>query len=474
LTSEPRTLKRTLTLTTAVMLVAGSMIGSGIFRKPATMAGQLLSPELLLGVWIVAGIVTFIGALTNAEIAGMFDRTGGQFVYFRHMYGNFTAYMYGWSILAVIQTGSQAGMAYAFAEYLGYFVRYPEASQVMQAWALHLPLIGDIHPFYQIGVKLTAIACIGFLTIVNYAGVRYGGLLQTIVTSIKVATILGLCVLLFAAGNGSMSNVFHNFEIPGQVRGNLLPMIGLAMSGAFWAYDGWNNVTFVSGEIRNPKRNVPRALLFGTLLVTAVYVLANIAFLHVLPIDEMRQSPLVAATAAEKVFGGAGGAIIAVAVIISTYGAVNGSILTTARVYFAMARDGLFFRPLAKVHRRFATPHVALAVQGVWSGVLVLSGTFDTITDSAMFAAWLTYMLGAAGIFVLRRKYPDTERPYRVWGYPVVPAIFVVFSALFLINSVISNTQNAMMGLALISLGVPVYFVAKMRKGGEPQVEDAP
>ncbi len=446
------------------MLVAGSMIGSGIFRKPATMAGQLGSPELLLLVWVLAGIVTFIGALTNAEIAGMFDATGGQFIYFRHMYGDFTAYMYGWSIFAVIQTGSQAGIAYAFAEYLGYFVRWPEAPQWLQSLALHLPMIGDLHPFRELGTKLTAIACIAFLTGVNYFGVRFGGALQTVVTSVKIGVILLLSGGLFVFGHGTPAN-------PGAAvasspaAGNLVAMIGLALSGAFWAYDGWNNVTFVSGEIRDAQRNVPRALLFGTLLVMAVYILANAAFLHVLPIGIMKDSPLVAATAADVVFGPAGATIVSIAVIISTYGALNGSILTTSRVYWAMARERLFFLPLGRTHARYATPHVSLMVQGLWASMLVMSGTFDSITDSAMFAAWLTYMLGALGVYRLRRTMPDAPRRYRVWGYPVVPAVFVIFSGLFLVNSIMSNTQNAMMGLALIALGVPVYWLRKRSRG---------
>jgi len=452
---------RGLGLTAAMMIVAGSMIGSGIFRKPATMAGQLMSPELLIIVWIAAGIITFIGALTNAEIAGMIDATGGQYAYFRKMYGDFIAFLYGWSIFAVIQTGSQAAIAYVFAEYLGYFFKYPQLPQSFQDFSIFMPFVGDIHPFLDFGTKAVAILCILFLTGVNYLGVVFGGIVQTIVTFIKIASIIILSLLLFTFGQGSYANVYSGFNIPAETITNIISVIGLALAGAFWAYDGWNNVTFVAGEVKNPQRNIPLALLYGTLIVIAVYVLINIAFLYVLPIDEMSKSPLVAASAAERIFGVNGASIISIAVIISTFGALNGSILATARVQFAMARDRLFFSPLGKIHPKFGTPHVSLIIQGVWSCVLVLSGSFDTISDYVIFAAWLFYMLGAYGVFVLRKKMPEVNRPYKVWGYPYTPIIFIIFSFLFLVNSIISDTQDAAMGSILILSGLPIYLYWK-------------
>jgi len=455
-------LVRSLSLTAAVMIVAGSMIGSGIFRKPSVMAQQLGSPELLIIVWIAAGLITFVGALVNAEVAGMIDATGGQYIYFRKMYGDFTAYLYGWSVFSVIQTGSQAAIAYVFAEYLGYFIKYPQLPQNIQDFAFYIPLVGNIHPFVDFGTKAVAILCTIFLTGVNYIGVFFGGIVQTIITYIKIVSIIALSTLLFVFGSGSMSNVYNNFQIPPATQAGFFSLIGLALAGAFWAYDGWNNVTFVSGEIKNPQRNVPKALLYGTFITMIVYVLINIAYLYVLPIDEIAKSPLVAATAVEKIFGQSGGAIISIAVIISTFGALNGSILSTARVQFAMARDNMFFKSLGKIHPRFGTPHTSLIVQGIWSCILVLSGSFDTITDYVMFAAWLFYAMGAAGVFILRKKMPNTPRPYKVWGYPVVPALFVIFSLFFLINTVISDTQNAMMGLILILIGVPFYIYWKI------------
>lgn len=456
---KPKTeLVRGLTLTAAVMIAAGSMIGSGIFRKPATMAGQLMSPELLLIVWLVAGIVTFIGALCNAEISGMIDATGGQYIYFEKMYGNFTSYLYGWSVFSVIQTGSQAAIAYVFGEYLGYFIKFPQLPQVLQDFSFYIPVVGHIFPFAEFGAKAAAILCILFLTGINYTGVIFGGAVQSVITFIKIASIVCLSIFLFASGAGSFANISTGFAIPEATSTNLISLLGLALAGAFWAYDGWNNVTFVAGEIKNPQRNVPLGLMFGTLIVIFVYLLVNAAYLYVLPVEQMANSPLVAATAAEIIFGHSGAALISIAVIVSTFGALNGSILSTARVCFAMSRNSMFFKKLGEIHPKFGTPHTSLIAQGLWSCILVLSGTFDTITDYVIFAAWLFYMLGAYGVIVLRRKMPDAPRPYKVWGYPYTPIIFVIFSLLFLINTIISDLGNAAMGSLLILLGLPLYF----------------
>ena len=456
---KPKTeLVRGLTLTAAIMIAAGSMIGSGIFRKPATMAGQLMSPELLLIVWLVAGIITFIGALCNAEVSGMIDATGGQYVYFQKMYGNFVSYLYGWSVFAVIQTGAGAAIAYVFGEYLGYFIKYPQLPESWVTISIYIPIVGNIFPFAEFGAKAAAILCILFLTAINYAGVIFGGAVQSFVTFVKIASIVLLSILLLASGSGSFSNISTGFSIPESTTSNIISLFGLAIAGAFWAYDGWNNLTFVAGEIKNPQRNVPLGLLFGTLIVVVVYMLINVAYLYVLPIEKMAESPLVGATAASIVFGSNGAILITIAVIISTFGALNGNILSTARVCFAMAKNNMFIKSLDKIHPRYATPHTSLVAQGLWSCVLVLTGTFDTITDYVMFASWLFYMLGAYGVIVLRKKMPDVHRPYKVWGYPYTPMIFVIFSFLFLVNTIISDYENAAMGSLLILLGLPFYY----------------
>ncbi len=457
--NKPKTeLVRGLTLTAAIMIAAGSMIGSGIFRKPATMAGQLMSPELLLIVWLVAGIITFIGALCNAEVSGMIDATGGQYVYFQKMYGNFVSYLYGWSVFAVIQTGAGAAIAYVFGEYLGYFIKYPQLPESWVTISIYIPIVGNIFPFAEFGAKAAAILCILFLTAINYAGVIFGGAVQSFVTFVKIGSIVLLSILLLASGSGSFSNISTGFSVPESTTSNIISLFGLAIAGAFWAYDGWNNLTFVAGEIKHPQRNVPLGLLFGTLIVVFVYMLINVAYLYVLPIEKMAESPLVGATAASIVFGSNGAILISIAVIISTFGALNGNILSTARVCFAMAKNNMFIKSLDKIHPKYATPHTSLVAQGLWSCVLVLTGTFDTITDYVMFASWLFYMLGAYGVIVLRKKMPDVHRPYKVWGYPYTPMIFVIFSFLFLVNTIISDYENAAMGSLLILLGLPFYY----------------
>lgn len=454
-------LKKSLSLIAAVMAVAGSMIGSGIFRKPSTMTEQLMSPELLIIVWIAAGLITFIGALSNAEVAGMIEATGGQYVYFRKMYGEFTSFIYGWSVLSVIQTGSQAAIAYVFGEYLCYFIKFPPLPESISSFTLFMPLVGNIHPFAEWGPKLLAILCILFLSGINYIGVYFGGLVQTIVTFVKIGVMIFLSLALFIFGDGSLSNLSSGFSISPETSANLVALIGLSLSGAFWAYDGWNNVTFISGEVKNPQRNIPLSLLYGTLIVIIVYVLINIAYLYVMPIEEIANSPLVAAAAAEKIFGKNGGSIISIAVIISTFGAANGSLMASARVPFAMAREKMFFNYLGKVHPRFATPHTSLVVQGIVSSLLVLSGSFDTITDYVIFATWFFYMLTAFGVIVLRKKMPDVPRPYKVIGYPYTIWFFVIFSFVFLVNSIISDSENAAMGMLLIMTGLPLYFFWK-------------
>ena len=262
-------------------------------------------------------------------------------------------------------------------------------------------------------------------------------------------------------GSGSASNIYTGFAVPPEVSSNIFVLFGLALAGAFWAYDGWINVTYVSGEVKNPQHNVPKALFLGTLIVIGVYVLINLAYLYVIPVEEMQHSELVAATAAEKIFGFAGASIISIAVIISAFGALNGSILSTARVPYAMGRSGLFFKSLGKVHPKYATPHLSLLLLSFWSSMLVMSGSFDTISNYVVFAAWLFYMLGAYGVVILRKKMPDAHRPYKTWGYPYTTYGFIIFSLLFLMNTLISDTKNAMMGIYLILLGLPIYFYHK-------------
>jgi APA family basic amino acid/polyamine antiporter len=473
-------LARHLGLLTATMVVIGSVIGSGIFKKPALMSSQLHSPELLLAVWVIAGMMTLFGALTNAEIGGMMPAAGGQYVYFNRIYNGFVGYLYGWASFAVIQTGSIASISYVFSEYLGYFFAYPHFGEAVEKFSIPIPLIGRIFPLADVGTKTVAILAIVALTAVNYVGVRFGGFVQNVLTFLKVAAIAALVLLSFTIGHGDPSNFTSTAPLSHfHGAGGLVAALLMAMSGAFWAYDGWNNVTWVAGEIRQPQRNLPRALILGTAVIVGIYVVTNLAYLYVLPVETMAKSKLVAADVAEAFLGGYGGAFIAAAVMVSTLGAANGSILASARIFYAMAKEKTFFRRLADVHPAYRTPGPSLVVQGAWSSILVLSGTFDQLTDMLIFVSWIFYAMGAFGVFVLRRKMADAVRPYRVWGYPVIPALFVVFAAVFVGFTVYNDIAmyargevpiiNSLMGLLLVVIGIPFYvFWRRKAAGGKP------
>ena len=453
----------------ASAVVVGSMIGSGIFKKSAVMAGHLHAPGWLLATWVLAGAITCAGALSNAEVAGMFPRAGGQYVYFRKAYNDFVAFLYGWAIFAVIQTGSIASIAYVFAEYLGYFIWLPRLSPELEGLSYHLFGPITITPLAHLGLKLLTVTVIALLTGLNTLGVALGGAIQSLFTTLKVAAVGALVLVTFGVGQGSIGN----FSDPGGVVPSLtaggpwalIAGVGLALSGAFWSYDGWNNVTFLAGEVKDPTRNMPLALGLGTALVVGVYLLVNMAYLYMLPTAEMAGSRLVAADVMQRVLGPVGGALISGLVVLSTFGSTNGSIMASARVSFAMAQDGLFFSALGRVHPRFRTPAVALAVQGVWASVLVFSGSFDQLTDMLIFVSWIFYALAALGVISLRSRMPDRHRPYRVWGYPMVPALFAAFAATFVVVTLTQNPRDALMGLTLLAPGVLLYGYFK--KNGE-------
>lgn len=468
-------------LFSTIMMVVGGVIGSGIFRKPGVMASQIGSPELLLGVWVLAGVITLFGALTNAEIASMIPETGGQYIYFERMYGPFVAYLYGWAVFAVMQTGSIAAIAYVFAEYATQFVHLPEASVPLAAWSVHLPGIGDVAPFNELGVKGLAAALIVLLTTINYLGVRFGGVVQNVFTIAKVAAMFALILGAFVLPTGG--SIDHLTTPSASIHPHglaLIAAVAAALQGAFWAYDGWNKVTYIAGEVKAPQRNIPLGLVIGMLIVTAIYLLMNVAYAYVLPIDAMAGSKLVAADVAEKCFSG-GGRWIAAAVMVSTFGTTNATILATARVYFSMARRQVFPAFVGRAHPRFHTPAAALLIQGLWSVALLFSGTFDTLTDTLIFVSWIFYAAGAYGVFVLRRRHPDAPRPYKVPGYPYIPWVFVLFASAYLVFTVYNDLTayqaalaagkpaiiNSAFGSVLVLFGIPIYLFYR-RKNATP------
>jgi APA family basic amino acid/polyamine antiporter len=463
-------LLKSIGLFTAITVVLSSMIGSGVFKKVAPMSDNLMSPELVLLCWLFAGVISLLGSLTNAEIAGLIAEPGGQYVYFRKMYGKTFAFFYGWSCFAVIQSASQASIAYVFAQSINVLTPLPRLSPELES----ISILGFLYPLKNLGVKLLTVSLLALLASVNYRGVRYGSSVSRVFTTAIVICIFAIVILGLSVSGGSLDNIYTDASgyIGSVVNTSELGLVGAiftSMVSAFWAYDGWNNLSFLGGEVKNPKRTIPLALIIGVSTVTLIYLLINFTYLFVMPIDEMivvfNTPNTIAAIEVVRKFLGPGGALcISLLILLATFGCVNSSILSTSRIYFAMARDGLFFRKAATVHPKFSTPSVALVMQFAWSSVLVFSGSFDQLTDMLIFAAFIFYGAGAFGVFVLRRKMPDAHRPYKALGYPVLPAIFVLFCILLVSISLIERPQESFTGLFLIFSGLPFYYMWKKNK----------
>lgn len=468
-------LTRKLGLWTTVSLVAGSIIGSSIFMKPAVMAGQLGSPLLLVAVWVAAGIISLMGAAVNAEIGAMLPVTGGQYVFFQKMYGDFFAYLYGWAAFAVINTASVAAISFIFSQYAEYFIHLPRFSEAIEkSWQINLPFIGHLYPLENAGVKSLTIFLILVLTWVNCRSVKAGGRVQLISSAAKIIALLLMVAMIFFSGKGNT----HNFVKPSSTThlsgASLIAGIIAAMSGAFAAYDGWNNISFVAGEIKEPGKNIPRGLIIGLCICILLYVLTNQAYLYILPIDTMAKSSLVATDALDPVIGNTGAGLIALLVLISTLGCTNGNILACPRVTFEMAKQGYFFSSISKIHPKHQTPANAIWLHTVLTCLFVLTGSFDMLTDLFVFVTWIFYGFGAFGIFMLRKKMPNAERPYKAWGYPLLPIIFVAFTAFYIVMTLYTDINNyiegkthfinSVFGLALTLLGLPLYFYFRRKR----------
>jgi len=448
----------------ATALVVGSMIGSGIFIVSADILRQVQTPGLLLLVWGLSGVVTLLGALTYGELAAMFPKAGGNYVYLREGISPLFGYLYGWTLFVVIQTGTIAAVAVAFARFTSVLV--PSLSpDVFLGTTIKFP-----DPIGPIAVGLSpqrifAIVSIVLLTWINVRGVRTAAVIQTSLTAIKTAALAGLIVLGITIGRNAeaiAANFGPGFWPAGGLTLAMIPVVGAAMVGSLFSMDAWNNVGFASGELKQPEKDLPFAMATGVLTVTTLYVLANVAYLHVLPADAIAHAPQdrVGTAALEAMFGTPGLYIMAVAIMISTFGCNNGLILSGARVYYAMAVDNLFFKSAAVLHPQYKTPAVALVAQAVWTCVLCLSGTYGQLLNFVIFAAVAFYLVTAIGLFALRRKRPDIPRPVRTPGYPWLPALYVVLTGLIAIDLLVQKaTQTySFLGLGLVLLGVPVYY----------------
>jgi len=437
----------------ATTLVVGSMIGSGIFIVAADIGRQVNSPGLLLMTWIITGVLTLIAALSYGELAAMMPQAGGQYVYLRESFGPMAGFLYGWTLFLVIQTGTIAAVAVAFAKFLGVFVPWISASH-------HLIGEGRVGLTTQ---QLVAILVILALTAINARGIRTGAMVQNIFTFAKTAALLGLIALgfLFGGRATSGSSNLADFWRNSSWDFHTIRLVGVAMVGSLFSADAWNNVTFTGAEVRDPRRNLPLALGLGVAIVSILYIACNFVYLKVLPLAAIQAAPedRVATAAAAAILGPVAVQLMAAAIMISAFGCANGLILAGARVYFAMALDGLFFRRAANLHPRTYAPVFSLAMQCVWAMLLTLSGSYNDLLDYVIFAVLLFYILTIAGIFRLRHTRPGADRPYRALGYPVLPALYMLAAGLIEVLLLIYKPSYTWPGLMIVLLGVPVYFL---------------
>ena len=434
--TEPERLPRTLGLWSSVALVVGITIGSGIFRSPAGIARQAPNPMVMLGLWVGGGVITLCGALSLAEIAAALPQTGGIYAYLREAWGRRAAFLFGWSELILIRASALGGIAVVFGEYLLRSLGIDPSEHVLMARAL-------------------SASAIAFAAAANIRGANVGALIVGIATWAKFGALSLLVLAAFALGGAHGASLEH--LTAASVGPLTLGSIGLALVSVLWAYDGWADLSFVAGEVKDAGRNLPRAIILGTLALIAIYVLTNLAYLYVLPIDTMRSSPLVAADTMLALFGHFGVVLVSVFVMISSFSSLNGSMLASPRVFFAMAEDRLLFQGIASVHSRYRTPYVAILVAAVLGMALVMSRSFERLTDTFVLAIWPFYALGVAAIYRLRRERPELPRPYRALGYPVVPAVFIASVIAFVVNALINDTTNSIITFALILAGLPVY-----------------
>src|SRR5580658_5849864 len=456
LTSRPE-LRRALGFWAAISIVVGTVIGSGIFRVSAEMVRAVGSPGGVFGVWIFGGILSLFGALTYAELSSMMPEAGGEYVYLNAAYGPFFGFVYGWTQTWVAKSASIAAMATLFAVYLADF--FPGLKEVVVT--VPLPIGPDWKPLDIRWGQLAAIGVILLIAAGNYRGVRLGGDAQVALTGLKLALIGGLIAVGLFSRQASSANLHSAVPaLPGGFAGFFKALVA-----ALWAYDGWNNAGMLGSEIERPQRNLPRALIGGTLAIIGIYLAANVAYFVVLSGAEVAGSERVAADMMRRILGAHGAAVVSAAVMISIFAALNGSLLSGSRVPFAMARDGYFFRAAARVDPRFRTPSVGIGLLGVWSSVLLLSGHYDELYTMVIFPSWILYAMTAASVIVLRHKLPASARPYRVPGYPVVPLLFVLVAGALLYSTLLSSPRESGIGLAVIVAGLPFYFVWKRRLG---------
>lgn len=451
-------LRRVLGIWSAAAIVVGTVIGSGIFLVPSGMIQNVGTPLMVFAVWVFGGLLTLFGALSYAELAAAMPEAGGEYVYLREAYGPLWGFLYGWTQMWVAKSGSIATLATGFFIYLANF--QPGLEKVWMV--VPLPLGEAGRPLEIRYGQLLAMAVIAVLALINYFGVRAGGNVQVSVTAVKVLLLAAIVVIGLGTAHGTSANYHTSTPAPGGIAGFFAALVA-----ALWAYDGWNNVAMVASEVRKPQRNLPLALILGSLAVMAIYLLANLAYFRVLPADSVAGTGRVAGEMMRRILGPGGAAAVSIAAMISIFAALNGSILSGSRVPFAMARDGLFFRRVGFVHPQHRTPSVSILALSAWAALLVLSGRYDQLYTYVIFASVILYGMATASVIVLRFKRPDLPRPYRTLGYPVIPAIFVIAISCLVVSTLLKSPRESLMGLVLISVGLPFYFYWKRRQPAE-------
>jgi len=460
--SEQRKLVRILGMSYVIIFVVANIIGSGVFKKIAPMASELQAPFWIIMVWVVGGIITLMGALSNAEVAGLLADTGGDFVYLKKIYNRFFAFLYGWGLFAVIQTATIASLAYVFTQSLNSIVQLPEILPALSDFSI----AGIFFPFKGFGIKLTAIMLIMGLTFLNMAGLKSGAGVNRVLFYIVCTGLLA--IIVFGLTSPEAVHVESLLSSEPQEGKITVSSFFTALLAAFFAYQGWISVGFIGGEIKNPNKNIPRGIIIGIFIVITAYILINITYLSLLSIPQLIEindsGNRIAAIEAVRTFWGNGGALfISLLILVTTLGCINASILTGARPAYAMAKEKLFFRGIEKINKK-NVPGNSLLWQGIWSSVLVLSGTFDQLTDMVVFAEFIFYGATTLGVFILRRRMPDAYRPYKVWGYPVVPALFIIFCIGLVFNTFITRPREAMIGMTLILSGIPVFLYLQRKQ----------
>ncbi len=444
-------------LRSASFLVVSVIIGSGVFKKIAPMSSELGSPWLVILCWILAGLISLAGALSTAEMVRMFPNSGGEYFYFQKIYGRFFSFLYGWSSFAVTKTAAISALAYIFAQSFNSLFPLP-------IWGSSKSFLG-IALFENLSIKLLAALLIILLTLLNYRGVKFAERLSRVLTYSMLFAIVVFIIAGLTSSKGSIQNLTSSSQVLSQQLDGwmLVKAMFIASLGAFWGYEGWNNIAYIGEEIKDPKRNLPIALISGTLIVICAYVLLNIVFIYIMPIDffiglSATPNKIAAVEVASQMGGPIGMTLVALLILTTTMNSTNSSILMSSRIMYAMARDRNFFSKAVSVHAKYNTPDVALFIQAVWAIVLLFSGSFDQLTDMLVFASFLFYGSSALGVIIMRMKRPDIERTYKVIGYPIVPAVFCIFCVSLFVITIINQPGEAIWGLVLIATGIPVYW----------------